>query len=98
MGKRKVTILEAAAVGVAEIAWFIESKGLPATAKRFVDEAFSFFETLADEKVVYHPCRYGPWKVAGYRCVRFRKKYTVAYLEKENEVIICSFSSNKSLQ
>lgn len=50
MGKRKVTILEAAVVGVAEVALFIESKGLPATAKRFVDEAFSFFETLSDEK------------------------------------------------
>ena len=33
MGKRKVTILEPAATAVAEIAFFIESKGLTQTAK-----------------------------------------------------------------
>ena len=42
MGKRKVSILEPAATAVAEIAWFIENKGLPQTAKKFVDEAFNF--------------------------------------------------------
>ena len=38
MGKRKVTILESAATAVAEIALFIVGKGLPQTAKKFVDE------------------------------------------------------------
>ncbi|MEP6950202.1 MAG: hypothetical protein ABI863_13035 [Ginsengibacter sp.] len=33
MGKRKVSILEPAATAVAEIALFIESEGLPQTAK-----------------------------------------------------------------
>jgi len=37
LGKRKVSILEPAATAVAEIAFFIESKGLPKTAKKFVD-------------------------------------------------------------
>ncbi len=46
MGKRKVSILEPAATAVAEIAWFIENKGLPQTAKNFVNEAFYFFENL----------------------------------------------------
>lgn len=58
MGKRKITILEAAAISVAEVAWFIESRGLPDTAKKFVDKTFFFFETLSDEKVLHHPCRY----------------------------------------
>ena len=40
MGKRKVSILEPAATAVAEVAWFIENKGLPQTAKKFVTEAF----------------------------------------------------------
>ena len=43
MGKRKVSILETAAEVVADIALFIETRGLPQTAKKFVDEAFCFF-------------------------------------------------------
>jgi hypothetical protein len=35
MGKRKVSILAPAAEAVADIAFFIESKGLPQTAKKF---------------------------------------------------------------
>ena len=46
MGKRKVTILEPAVEAVSKVAFFIEGKGLPETAKRFVDNAFEFFESL----------------------------------------------------
>ena len=48
MGKRKVRILDTASTAVAEIAFFIEGKGLPQTAKKFVDEAFEFFDRLSD--------------------------------------------------
>ena len=44
MGKRKVSILEPAAEAIADIALFIEGKGLPQTAKKFIDEAFEFFD------------------------------------------------------
>ena len=36
MGKRKVTILEQAAISVAEVAFFIEAKGMPLTAKKIL--------------------------------------------------------------
>jgi len=55
MGKRKVNILEPAATSVAEIAWFIENKGLPQTAKKFVNEVFLFFEKLSNEKIEHRP-------------------------------------------
>ncbi|MDQ3843233.1 MAG: type II toxin-antitoxin system RelE/ParE family toxin [Bacteroidota bacterium] len=97
MGKRKITILETVVLAVAEVSWFIESKGLSSTAKKFVDEVFTIFESLADDKIVHHPCRYKKWKEAGYRCVRF-KKYTIAYLESEKEIIICEFVASKLLQ
>lgn len=58
MGKRKITILEPAATAVAEIAFFIESKGLPATAKKFVREAFAFFEKISDDIIEHSLCRY----------------------------------------
>lgn len=41
MGKREVTILDPATDGVAEAAYFIEGKGMPETAKRFVMKPFN---------------------------------------------------------
>jgi hypothetical protein len=58
-----VSILEPAATAVAEIAWFIETKGLPKTAKKFVDDAFKFFDKLSDERVLHKPCRYPKWLI-----------------------------------
>jgi hypothetical protein len=58
MGKRKVSILEPAVTAVAEIAWFIENKGLPQTAKKFVDEAFLFLDKLSDQRTEHKPCHY----------------------------------------
>ena len=55
MGKRKVSILEPAADAVADIALFIEGKGMPETAKKFVDEAFEFFEKLSDNRIEHKP-------------------------------------------
>ena len=46
MGKRQVSILQTAATAVAEIAFFIENKGLPVSAKKFTDEAFQFLTLL----------------------------------------------------
>lgn len=56
MGKRKISILEPAATAVAEVAWFIENKGLTQTAKRFVDDVFSFFDKVSDDRIEYKPC------------------------------------------
>ena len=78
MGKRKVSILEPAATAVAETAWFIESKGLPQTAKKFVIDAFDFFDKLSDERIEHKPCSYEKLKALSYRCVPYKKKYIVA--------------------
>jgi hypothetical protein len=97
MGKRKVSILEPAAIAVAEIAFFIESKGLPQTAKKFVAEVFSFFERLSDDRIEYRPCSYEAWEKLGYRCVTYKKKYVVAFLSLKNEIVVCEFVSAKLL-
>ena len=98
MGKRKVSILEPAADAVAVIAWFVESKGLPETAKKFVNDAFVFFSDLSDERIEHKPCSYRQWKDLGYRCVPYKKKYIVAYLSQEKEIVICDFVAAKLLQ
>ena len=98
MGKRKVSILEPAATAVAEIAFFIESKGLPITAKKFVADAFEFFDKLSDERIEHRPSFYKLWITLNYRCVTYKKKYVVAYLSLEREIVVCEFVSAKILQ
>lgn len=98
MGKRKVTILESAAEAVADAALFIERKGLPETAKKFVDEVFLFFEHLSDERIEHKPCNYSNlWKYLDYRCVSY-KKYVVAYINQPDTIIICDFVAAKLLK
>ncbi|MDQ6609139.1 MAG: hypothetical protein M3Y85_04900 [Bacteroidota bacterium] len=97
MGKRKIKILETAASAVAEVSFFIEGKGLPKTAKKFVDDAFEFFDTLADERLEHHRCTYQKWKDLNYRCVTY-KKYVIAYLSLQKEIVICNFVASKLLR
>ncbi len=61
-GKRKVSILDQASTSVAEIVFFIESKGLPQTAKKFAGEAIEFLEKLSNGIMEYPPC---PLKFGG---------------------------------
>ena len=98
MGQREVTILDPATEEVARIALFIEGKGLPQTAKKIVDDAFAFFATLSDERVIHQPCKHHAWKLLNYRCTHFRKKYVVAYIDNTDEIIICDFVLQKLLK
>lgn len=99
MGKRKVTILDPAVEEVARIALYIESEGLPQTAKKFVDDAFEFFAKLSDERFIHRPCKHPPsWKALNLRCVNFRKKYIVSYLDNKSEIIVCEFALQKNLK
>jgi len=74
VGSRKVTILDAAVDEVAKIAFFIENEGLPGPSKKFVDDAFKFFNELSNKKIVHRPCKYLPWLVLNYRAQIFVKK------------------------
>ncbi|MBP6431783.1 MAG: hypothetical protein KA319_08455 [Ferruginibacter sp.] len=98
MGKRQISILEIAAVAVAEVSFFIESKGLPTTAKKFVDNAYTFFETLVDDRIEYRKCTYKKWRQLGYNCITYNKKYVVAFISLAHEIIICDFVVAKLLK
>lgn len=97
MAQREVTILDKAVEELAYIAYFIEGKGLPEISKKFVDDVFSFFRKLGDTRIKHKPCRFRIWKEEGYRCANFKKKYVVAYLDLEKEVVICDFAVHKLL-
>lgn len=57
MGKRKITIKKSVADSIAQIAWFIESKGMIAAADNFSDAVYDFFEHIADDKRGLPICR-----------------------------------------
>ncbi|HWB63677.1 MAG TPA: hypothetical protein VG603_09225 [Chitinophagales bacterium] len=98
MGKRKITVKKQAAESIAQIAWFIESKGLLATAENFSDEAYNFLESLADERRTFMLCRNEERNMLGLKCVNYKKKFTVVFIEAENELIICEFLPSKILR
>ena len=95
MGSRKITVKLYAAENIAAIAWFIESKGMIATANKFTDAAYDYFIKLADSIKSYPLCREPQRAVAGYKCIPYKKKYTIVFIETDTEIIICEFISSK---
>ena len=93
MGRRKITIKKSAAQGIAAIALYIESKGMVATAEKFADAVYDFFLKLADERKSYSICRETLRAALGYKCVNYKKKYTIVLFESEDEITIHEFVS-----
>jgi len=95
MGSRKITVKQSAAENIAAIAWYIESKGLVATAEKFTDNVYDHFIKLADAKRSYSICREPERAVLGYKCIPYKKKYTIVFIETDTELVICEFISSK---
>ncbi|HTM93825.1 MAG TPA: hypothetical protein VL095_15490 [Flavisolibacter sp.] len=98
MGRyRKIVVKQSVAENIAAIAWYIESKGLLATAEKFTDQVYDFFIKLSDTKKSYALCRDAKRAALGYKCVPYKRKYIVAFIESEKEIIICEFVSSKMI-
>jgi hypothetical protein len=95
MGYRKVIVKQSAAENIAAISWYIESKGLIITADKFIDEVYNYFLRLSDKKKSYAICREPTRAILGYKCISYKKKYTVVFIESDDELIICEFISSK---
>ncbi len=95
MGRRKVIVKQSVADNIAAIAWHIESKGLVATAENFADDVYDYFIKLADTRKSYPVCREPGRASLRYKCVPYKKKYTVVFIESDTELIICEFISSK---
>jgi hypothetical protein len=68
---------------------------LPDTVKKFVFDAFAFFETLADDRLSNQPCKFQYWKMNDYKCKNYKRKFVIAFIE--TEIIICDFAIQKLL-
>ncbi len=97
MGSRKVTVKETVANSIAEIAWYIESKGLIATAEKFTDHVYDFLIRLSDSRRTHAICHDPERAILGYKCISYKKKYTIVFLETEDELMICEFLPSKNI-
>ena len=97
MGRRKISIRKNAAESIAAVALYIESKGMVATAEKFTDDVYDFIVSLSDTIKSFAPCRDALRRTMGYKCVPFRKKYTIAFIETDEELLICEFISSKRI-
>ena len=91
MGFRKIVIKQSVAESIAEISWYLESEGLLATAEKFSDDAYDFISKLADNRKGYRSCRDPERESMGYKCISYKKKYTIAFIELDTEIIVCEF-------
>lgn len=97
MAHRKIIVKESVAERIAAIASFIESKGMLATAEKFANLVYDFFVRLSDTRKSYPFCREPSRALLGYKCVSYKKKYTIVFIESENDIIICEFILSKQL-
>ncbi|HZW71269.1 MAG TPA: hypothetical protein VFF57_10345 [Hanamia sp.] len=97
MGFRKVTVRQSAADAIAEISWFLESGELVDTAEKFTDEAYDFISKLGDSRKGYRLCREKQRNILGFKCVNYKKKYTIVFVESNTEIIICEFVLSKKI-
>ena len=73
MGRRKVVVKQSVSDSIAAIAWYIESKGLIATADRLVDDVYDHFLKLADQKKSYPICWEPERESLGYKCTPYKR-------------------------
>ena len=97
MGFRKIEVLQPAAESIAAIAFFVESKGMVATANKFTDAVYDFILKLADDRKSFAPCREPVKVMLGYKCVNYKRKYIIVFYESDAEIIICEFMAAKQI-
>lgn len=97
MGFRKIVVKQSAAESIAAIAWYIESKGMTATAEKFSDDVYDFIAGLSDTRKSFPTCREPIRAAAGYKCTTYKKKYTIVFIESVTNLIICEFTSSRLL-
>ncbi|MCF2488751.1 hypothetical protein [Dyadobacter sp. CY347] len=91
MGLRKVVIRQSVSESIAAVALFIESKGLIQTADKFTDEVYDFILKLAHFERSFGTCRDPDRAFMGFKCIVYKKKYTIVFIETSDELNICEF-------
>ena len=65
-------------------------------ANKFQQELIQFTHlNLSNHPERNPPCNYVSLKLAGYRCMKFKKKYVIVYRKLENSIRIIGVGSSK---
>jgi hypothetical protein len=88
MGYRKITIESEVAEEIANISFFIESKGLPETAIKFTKSVMNFIRKTDFDRIEFPDCREPERASLGLKCIPYNKKYTIVFYQLDSEVII----------
>jgi len=97
MGKITIRYTNKFADDLADLIYFIESKGLIETAHRYVTKVYAFIESMKFDKVNYAYCKDSVRANAGLKCLRYNNKYTIVFYQFSDEVIITEFIPSKML-
>lgn len=98
MGKRKIIIKQSVADNIAKVAFFIESKGLQSTAEKFADDVYDFFDAMSDDRRRFSLCTNKRRAIMGYKCYPYKKKYTIVFVESDEELIFCEFVPSRLIK
>ncbi|MES2328657.1 MAG: hypothetical protein V4539_03575 [Bacteroidota bacterium] len=66
-----------------------------ATAEKFADDLYDYFLKLANPFKSYATCKEPVRAALGYKGVTSKEKYTIAFIETEDELMICEFIPSK---
>ena len=85
---RKVVFRPKTIGKIRDIAIYIEDKGYPITATKFIQQLYDFGQSLADFPEKYPLCRKEAWKKRKLRCAIFKRDYVFIYKLVDNELVI----------
>ena len=68
-----------------------------ATAENFADGIYDYFVKLSDSRRNHAICRDPERAFLGYKCISYKKRYTIVFLETNTELIICEFIPSKNV-
>jgi hypothetical protein len=72
-------------------------QGLIATAEKFTDGVYDFLIKLSDSRRSHAICRDPSRAFLGYKCVSYKRKYTIVFIETDDELVICEFIPSKNI-
>jgi hypothetical protein len=68
-----------------------------ATAEKFTDDAYDFIEKPGDSRKGYRTCKEPIRDAPEFKCIPYKKKYTVVFIETDSEIIVCKFILSKRI-
>ena len=77
-----------AAISIFQIGLYIEAKGYPITANRFVDKLYEFGNSLGEYPDKFPVCRKKEWAMRNLRCAIFKNDYIFVYKLIDDVLVI----------